>query len=173
MQGSRRRRRGFGLGCGYWGLTARPRLCRVLFALYERTVMQIEIDFDVWKALTVRRETENVSYNDVLRNLLQLKIPTQVEPLQSGDSRSGGRSFHSRGLVLPHGTKLRATYKGRSYLARIEDGEWIDDSGLKHSSPSAAARHITGSNVNGLRFWQGNRPDVEGWLSLDSHILLS
>lgn len=32
----------------------------------------VEVDFDVYKQLTVRRTTEDVSYNDVIRELLGL-----------------------------------------------------------------------------------------------------
>lgn len=32
----------------------------------------IDIDFDVYKALTMRREKEEMSYNDVLRQMLGL-----------------------------------------------------------------------------------------------------
>lgn len=32
----------------------------------------IDVDFEVYKALTIRRETEEMTYNDVLRHLLSL-----------------------------------------------------------------------------------------------------
>ena len=32
----------------------------------------IEVDFDVYKVLTMKRETESVTYNDVLRKMLGL-----------------------------------------------------------------------------------------------------
>ena len=41
----------------------------------EFTMRTIEVDFDVFKALTMRRPSEIVSENDVLRELLGL--PTQ------------------------------------------------------------------------------------------------
>ncbi len=33
----------------------------------------IDIDFDIYKELTSLRETEDVTYNDVIRELLELK----------------------------------------------------------------------------------------------------
>lgn len=133
--------------------------------------MQIDIDFEVFKALTALRTHEGHTYNEVLRELLGLKAEghaaqTDVKP------DIGKRSFESRDLSLPHGTLLRATYKGGAYTARIDDGRWIDENGIEHGSPSAAARYITGNNVNGLRFWQGKRPSDNGWLNLDVLMLL-
>jgi hypothetical protein len=130
--------------------------------------MQVEIDFEVFKALTAKRVDESHTYNDVIRELLGLTSDSSNAAKEGAAGVAGGkRNFESRDLSLPHGTLLRATYKGRSYAARIEDGRWIDDEGVEHSSPSAAARHITGNNVNGLRFWQGKRPNDTGWLNLD------
>ena len=133
--------------------------------------MQIDIDFEVFKALTARRRDEGHTYNEVIRELLG--IPRAADP-KGNDSPPLGekRSFESRDLSLPHGTQLRATYKGSVYTARIEDGRWIDEDGIEHGSPSAAARHITGNSVNGLRFWQGKRPTDTGWLNLDVLMLL-
>jgi hypothetical protein len=73
---------------------------------------------------------------------------------------------------LPNGTQLRATYKGRTYKAAIENGRWLDEAGIEYNSPSAAARAITGNNVNGLRFWAGKRPSDGDWLSLEVMALI-
>jgi len=131
--------------------------------------MQIEIDFDVFKALTARRRDETHSYNEVIRELLGLadEKATSLAAAAIDQSVPAKRSFHSRGVVLPHGTQLRAIYKGRTYGAQIDDGRWIDDSGVEHTSPSAAAKDITHNSVNGLRFWQGKRPGDTNWYALD------
>ena len=144
---------------------------------------QIEIDFEVWKALTARREHERHTYNDVLRSLLALD--SVQEPAIDPDSPLGQISairdnmastmtlfgpkngFVSRDLFLPDGTKLRATYKGIQYYGKIENRQWLDENGRKQLSPSAAAKAITGNNVNGLRFWEAMRPTDSGWRRLD------
>lgn len=137
--------------------------------------MQIEIDFEVFKALTALRRDESHSYNDVLRELLRIDSIVEPEsdehPLQRvTDALSkplGFSGFSSRGINLPNGTKLRARYKNQEYTAQIELGEWLDNQGRVHSSPSAAAAAITGTNVNGLRFWEAKRPSDLGWRRLE------
>lgn len=134
--------------------------------------MQIEIDFEVFKALTSRRETESTTYNDVIRTLLKLPpagVPSpSAEEASSISGAAGGLRFSNRGLKLPEGTELRATYKGNVYRAQIQGGRWIDQDGNEHSSPSAAASAITGNNVNGWRFWEARRPGETNWLKLDA-----
>ena len=44
-------------------------------------MITIEIDFDVYKKLTVRRESEEVSYNDVIRDLLKMSPKKSDEVL--------------------------------------------------------------------------------------------
>lgn len=143
--------------------------------------MQIEIDFDVYKALTARRVHERHTYNDVLRELLDLGpalvpeahpgsfqgVMAQVADHFSRNLIGPPGSFVSRGLHLPDGTKLRARYKGSLYYAAIVDGCWVDEHGKQHSSPSSAATDITGTNVNGLRFWEAMRPADTEWRRLD------
>ncbi|HEV2816294.1 MAG TPA: DUF2924 domain-containing protein [Allosphingosinicella sp.] len=139
--------------------------------------MQVEIDFEVYKGLTALRRHEDHSYNDVIRELLKLPVPSLKAQGHDGSSlhateQPAKRSFESRDLSLPHGTQLKATYKGRVYTARIDDGRWVDSEGREHGSPSAAARFITGSNVNGLRFWQARRMGDHDWWKLDVLVLL-
>lgn len=136
--------------------------------------MQIEIDFDVFKALTARRESESHTYNDVLRDLLELDSVQEVgieSPLQEvGDALSrplGVAGFYSRGVHLPDATLLRARYKQREFKARIHGDRWVDEHGREHASASAAASAITGTNVNGLRFWEAKRPSDTGWRRLE------
>ena len=73
----------------------------------------ITVDFDVFKALTLRRPSEDISENDVLRELLGLprKAPRDMKiwPV-AGD-------WLSKGVRFPAGTEFRATYKGKNYLA--------------------------------------------------------
>jgi hypothetical protein len=127
--------------------------------------MQIEVDFDVWKALTNLRESEDTTFSDVLRDVLKLTtaaaVPTASFPAES----LAGASF--KGVFLPDGTILRVTYKGRMYTAEIKNGRWIDHEGNMRSSPSEAARAISNTQVNGWRFWEVKRPKDGRWRRLD------
>lgn len=127
----------------------------------------IEVDFEVWKALTARRVSESHSYNDVLRHMLDLKIDSQaVEMVRAIEQPDGGRYLGRR--WLPNGTALRARYKGQPYHAEIRGGRLVDEKGQTHSSASAAAKAITSTSVNGLTFWSAKRPTDSEWLSLIS-----
>lgn len=137
--------------------------------------MHIEVDFDVYKALTARRDHEGHSYNDVLRDLLGLDslvepdLPTS--PLEATADALGKSftlsGFYSRGLILPSGTLLRARYRQKEFFGRIEEDRWLDQDGHAFTSASAAAAAITGTNVNGLRFWEAKRPGDNGWRRLE------
>jgi hypothetical protein len=127
--------------------------------------MQIEIDFDVFKALTALRDSEVDSYNSVIRRLLNL--PSGMMKLS--DLATAGTRF---GLWLgdvhfPEGTKFRATYKGQTYTAEIKNDKWVDQDGTPRNSPSEAAGAISGTNVNGWRFWHAQRPGDPTWRRLD------
>jgi hypothetical protein len=119
----------------------------------------IDIDFDVFKAITARRHDENTSENDVLRELLGLpaKRPQAPVPLVGND-----RDWVTKGVRFPEGTELRAGYKGRIHNARVERGALVLD-GKKFDSPSAAAISITGNPVNGWTFWEARLPGQAGW----------
>ncbi|MGL4314953.1 MAG: hypothetical protein ACRCSO_13290 [Sphingomonas sp.] len=144
--------------------------------------MQIDIDFDVYKELTRRRRDEQDSYNDVLRRVLSLseadkpKINANDE-VKSDPINSLVRILHPEigspkgawigNVFFPEGTKFRATYKGRTYRAEIRDERWRDEDGLIRRSPSEAAGSISGTQVNGWRFWFAKRPTDEDWYRLD------
>jgi len=110
----------------------------------------IDVDFEVYKALTNMRETEETTYNSVLRDLLRLGAPVL-------SSKKYLPSWTWKGVTLPSGTKLRAEYKGKVYTAEIVDGEWVQD-GKTYGSPSAAAYAVTHSGINGWAFWTVMRP---------------
>ena len=136
----------------------------------------IDVDLDVFKALTALIQEEGQAHNDVFRELLNLDSPVEAD-IPSPDIVPVNEilvrrvlyagQFYSRGLVLPSGTELRARYKGQQYLAKIENGKWVGLDGLEFTSPSAAASAITGTTVNGWRFWEAKRPGDRGWRRLD------
>jgi hypothetical protein len=119
----------------------------------------IEVDFDVFKALTARRPTEEVSENDVLRQVLGL--PTR----KMGQSRPAAPApgdWITKGVHFPAGSEFRATYKGQTHLGRVEGGSLVL-SGKRFDTPSAAAMSITNSPVNGWTFWETRFPGQAGW----------
>jgi hypothetical protein len=139
--------------------------------------MQIEIDFEVFKALTARLESETDTYNEAIRRLLSLPasetallpgefdVPGLPAPGNALSPFAGGVWFSN--VYFPNGTMFRATYKGKTYRARVQDSQWIDELGIVRTSPSDAASAITQTNVNGWRFWFAKRPHDEDWQRLD------
>ena len=119
----------------------------------------IDIDFEVFKALTVRRSSEETTYNHVLRELLGLP------PVGSPAPNTQSPSWVWKGVTLSDGTELQATYKGRLYTAAIKSGRWVQD-GKTHTSPSSAALEITQSGINGWNFWSVKRPGDGSWRQL-------
>jgi hypothetical protein len=113
----------------------------------------IEIDFDVFKEITLRRKNEDITPNDVLRELFSL-APRQDPMEQKAPSK---KPLVAKGVVFPHGTEFRSSYKGQMYYARVDDG-FLTLNDKKFSSPSAAAMSITKNSVNGWKFWACKLP---------------
>jgi hypothetical protein len=129
-------------------------------------VRTIEVDFDVYKALTLRRPTESVTENDVLRELLGLPPAAQSQPstLPSSIAHSVSEpgAWITKGVRFPAGTEFRAHYKGETHLARVQNGALVVN-GQRYDTPSAAAMAITGSPVNGWMFWECRLPGRAAW----------
>ena len=124
----------------------------------------IEVDFDVFKELTLRRPSEEVSENAVLRKLLGLQSkPTR----QVSETELAPNDWIAKGVRFPLGTEFRATHKGQTHLARVDSGS-LSLNGRRFESPSAAATAITGNPVNGWRFWECRLPGKSAWESLDA-----
>jgi hypothetical protein len=119
----------------------------------------IEVDFDVFKALTARRPSENVTENDVLRDLLGL-TPKRPSAPSSGASASG--DWITKGVRFPTGSEFRAQYKGQTFLGRVNNGALVLN-GRRFDTPSAAAVSITNNPVNGWHFWQCRLPGQASW----------
>jgi len=119
----------------------------------------IEVDFDVFKALTALRPSEEVSENEVLRQWLKLppKKPTPV----SSDGPAPG-DWVTKGVRFPAGTQFRAKYKGQTYLASVENGALAFD-GMAFDNPSKAAMAITKTSINGWMFWECRLPGKSSW----------
>ena len=125
----------------------------------------IEVDFDVFKELTVRRKTEATTYNDVIRELL--KLPPVMAGQSARTVNGRGPGWVQKGITFPNGTEFRATYKGRTYVAQVSDNQMILD-GEAMNSFSEAAKHVTHNSVNGWRFWEYRFPGEIEWRLTDS-----
>jgi predicted CopG family antitoxin len=124
----------------------------------------IDVDFEVFKQLTVRRATEDVSYNDVIRELLGL---SQSKPTAAKEKASPpSDDWVAKGVRFPSGTEFRASYKGQVRTGRVEGGA-LAVNGKRYDSPSAAAVAVTGSPVNGWRFWECRIPG-KSWQLIES-----
>ncbi|MBK6854405.1 MAG: DUF2924 domain-containing protein [Burkholderiales bacterium] len=128
-------------------------------------MQQIDVDFEVFKHLTMRRETEQVSYNDVLRNLLGLN-PTKSLPAPKSPGAPVG-NWTVKGVTFPAGTEFRSDYKGR-LITGVVDGGALLLNGTKYDSPSAAAMAVTDSAVNGWVFWECRMPGQSAWRLIKS-----
>ena len=122
----------------------------------------IDVDFEVYKQLTVRRATEDVTYNDVIRELLGL-AQSGPTPRAEQDAGESPEDWVAKGVRFPVGTDFRAHYKGQMYTARVEGGVLVLANGKRFDSPSAAAVSITGNSVNGWRFWECRLPGKSSW----------
>ena len=119
----------------------------------------INIDFHVFKELTRRRQSEEMTENEVIRDLLGLPN-AQKEPKY--DITQNDIPWVSKGVSFPHGSEFRATYKGQTHTATVQNGALVLN-GERFLSPSAAAMEITGTTTNGWRFWECLQPGDIQW----------
>ena len=124
----------------------------------------IEIDFDVFKEITLRRANEGVTPNDVLREVFGLESKRP----ESSFVEAVRKPWIIKGINFPHGTEFRATYKGQIYNGVVEDGALVVNT-KRFSSPSAAAVAITGNPVNGWVFWKCKFPGQALWKTIKSY----
>lgn len=135
---------------------------------------QIEIDFEVHKAIELARRAFSESPNDVLRRLLGIKrsLPAQNDSHALAEQKSG-KSWRGKGIELPHSTELRMEYNGVSYEGVVRDGKWVVE-GATYGSPSGAANGVTvtkdGSKtqLNGWIYWQARLPGAGIWIPLST-----
>ncbi len=131
---------------------------------------QVDIDFEVFKELTIRRPTEDVTYNDVIRGLLNLSARSQrgsVPPQRGNSQPPKGMSWVVGDTSIPAGSEFTADYKGKTYSGIVKDGKLVLSDGHTFATPSAAGVHITGSKVNGWRFWKCRLPSANQYVVLE------
>ena len=124
----------------------------------------VDIDFDVFKALTAQLQSESDTYNAALRRLLGLT--TSASPATTTSQKPEEKPWVSKGVMFDHETQFRANYKGQMYFAWAENGRLlVSNKGGKgaSSSLSHAARLITNTSVDGWTFWEVKRPIDSVW----------
>jgi len=111
---------------------------------------------------------EDKEEEDVIKRLLDKEFENK-----NGEAKfnlNTGRNLTSHSGRIPHGSKLKAVYKGQEYFAEIDDGQVLWN-GKKYSSVSKAAVAViqsTGSKrttENGWRFWEVKEPGSNKWKS--------
>lgn len=126
--------------------------------------MQVEISFNNWQRLTSLLEGERDSYDNVIARLIADRMAQSRAVVAVP---RGAPVLAIKGVTLPNGTMLRATFKGKTYFAEIIEGRWFDrETGETRNSPSQAACAITGGVTNGWRFWQVQQPGTAKWVQL-------
>ncbi|EHP5031040.1 DUF2924 domain-containing protein [Vibrio metoecus] len=126
---------------------------------------RIEVDFEVFKAITALRENESMSENDVIRNLLGLDhgkedpVDESLKPLLDG--------WSVKNVLFPLQTQFRAQYKGQIHYGIVSKQGLVVD-GESFKSPSQAATKITKNSVNGWIFWECKFPGTTQWVSISS-----
>lgn len=81
---------------------------------------------------------------------------TLICPPQSGVRSTVTRSHTARDPRLPSvGSVIVRQYKGETVRVTVlPDGDGFEHNGDRYSTLSAVAKHITGSHINGFRFFQ-------------------
>lgn len=127
-------------------------------------MVAIDVDFEVFKELTVRRRSEAMTENEVIREILGLSNQS-ISPKSATPQINGNIPWVSKGVVFPHGTEFRATYKGLQHVGTVQNGALVIK-GKRFTSPSAAAGAITGNPVNGWMFWECLIPGTIKWKTI-------
>ena len=112
------------------------------------------------------RDTEAHACNDVLREML--KPTTSDDQAKSSASHLPEAPWLSKGVTVPAGTELRATYKGLMHTAKIARGRLLMGRG-RSTSLSHAARCLTNSSVGGWVIWKVKCPGDTVWR--EAHVI--
>ena len=133
----------------------------------------IEIDFDVHKAIETERSSFSETSNDVLRRLLKIDEKRKPTASQTETTAQAGKAWVGKGVTLPHSTLVRAEYNGRIHEGEIVNGRWFAE-GRYFTSPSGTlggiARTKSGgkTSLDGWIYWQVKRPGDSSWIKIDN-----
>jgi len=119
----------------------------------------ITVSDEVWRALD-KMGTTSDNFDSVIRRLIREAGKTHLLEESVEEIRSDTDLITSLGDRIPKDTELRAAYKGREYRAIVKNGRILVGED-RFSSPSMAAKKITGYNINGWHFWAAKDKDGE------------
>lgn len=131
----------------------------------------IEIDIDVYRHVEGKRSSFAQSHNEILREIFGLNPEkASSSPIFNGGDDSPAWSW--KGLILPHGAKLRMNYNGRAHTGEVSNGAWHIE-GAIYRTPSAAAKGVARTkkgqpvSLDGWRYWEAQLPGTTRWRRLD------
>jgi hypothetical protein len=133
----------------------------------------IDVSSEVYRRLqAIARPFEDREPNDVIARVLN-DLEAVAAPPKNGEVGARGDLVSHVGSI-PHGSRLRARYKGREFLATVENGRVLLNGRTYESLSKAAVAVIrsTGSNrptENGWRFWEVQDPSGRTWHSAEKH----
>lgn len=127
----------------------------------------IDIDFEVFKALTARRGTADTTENDVLRELLGLKGSAGAPRTGQTEETSGGLEvWTSEGVNFRVGTRLQHRFRGGRIVQAQVTPQGVEYDGKPYGGLSPAAAAASGHQANGWQFWEVE--GRSGWRKADS-----
>jgi hypothetical protein len=132
----------------------------------------IEVDFDVHRCIENERHGFDEHPNDALRRLLKLGEP-KPSATESSAASPTRKSWSDEGITLPHGTRVRMRYNGRTYEGQIVDGGWVIGN-QTFGTPSGAASGVAitkkgkPTQLNGWIYWEAQLPEEHGWVLLEN-----
>lgn len=109
--------------------------------------------------------------DDQFRAMEQLFGSSQVDiedvtPRAIRDSQISSSGYlYCKGGKIPNGIKLRANYLSQMHHAEVRNSKILLEQ-KSYDNPSAAARSITKSQVNGWDFWEYLDVETGDWHSL-------
>lgn len=122
----------------------------------------IEIDFETFKEITIRRTSEAMTEGEVVRDALGLnkKNPRKFGP-------NPDEFWESEGVKFPIGSELEHVFRdGRVVNAKVVSGGLMVD-GKVYSGLSPAGVATAGYQLNGWRFWYV-RNNKGRWVTADT-----
>lgn len=116
------------------------------------SMIAIEIDFDVYKAIEAERRSFDEPRNSALRRLIRLPEARDTPPTPAPVPQG----WRGGGVNLPASSQVRMSYSGRTHEGSIEKGAWVVE-GRRYKSPSGAASGVA-------RTKEGNPTKLDGWI---------
>ncbi len=127
----------------------------------------IEVSFDVHKMIESNRHSFSDTPDDVLRRLLKIEPAQPAESGESSSSEPDATDLVTQGVHIRAGTQARMKHKGEYQYGEVRGGKiWVNGEGYRSFSPAAIA--ITGTSVNGWKYWEVKLPGADDWVLVDA-----